>query len=91
MSTFTYGYMWFMRSMESPCNCLAVSGLGTVYKKWDDLVFDMEDSLKRMQVRYHVNQDCTPEALHTHHGEMVYATYQNNYGSYIVKLVIIFD
>jgi hypothetical protein len=91
MAEFTYGYMWFMRTVENPCNCLTIAGLGPVYKNWQDIVFDMEDSLERMNVDYHVNLECHPEALHVNNGEMVYATFQNNYGSYIVKLVAIFE
>lgn len=91
MTNYTHGYMWFNKCMESPCNCLALSGFGIVHKYWPDLVYEMNQSLKKMEVSYEINPECTPQAVHENNGEMIYATYQNNYGSYIVKLVLIFE
>jgi len=86
-----YGYMWYNRCDDDPCKCLALTGVPSVYKHWYDVVEHMNDSLKRAEVEYEINKDCNPESIHTNNGEMVYATYENNYGRYIVKVVFIFE
>ena len=84
-----YGYVWFNISPHTPHTCL--TAFQTVYSSWFELVEDMMSSLKHAEVTYKLNQDCTPAAVRDNNGEMIFATYSNNYGSYIVKIVTIFD